>query len=346
MSFSEPAWKKFENLVSRILTANNFKITINKERGDSGFDLNGFFGNEKWAIEVKYYRTARARPSLIQSAASRVYNNGLMDKADKGMLVVSSIISSELRLMIASAFSIITVDRRDLRNYCSRFPDLMEELDFLLESDSIQTNENGAEKSRIDNVSLNQTPLIEKEKTPPIDEEGSKLCYKLELMKKGKATWVQYEELCIEILKYLFPNDLQGWHSQKRTDDNISRFDYICRVRPVTEFWSFLVDHINSRYILFEFKNYTGKIKQGQVLTTEKYLLERGLRKVAIIISRVGADKNAIKMMQGAMREHGKLMLVIDDEAVKTMLQMKEHGEDPTDFLFELADEFLLSLPR
>ena len=60
--------------------------------------------------------------------------------------------------------------------------------------------------------------------------------------------------------------------------------------------------HLNTRYVLFEFKNYTGEIKQGQILTTEKYLLEKGLRRVAIIITRVGADKNAITMAQGAMR--------------------------------------------
>ena len=82
------------------------------------------------------------------------------------------------------------------------------------------------------------------------------------------------------------------------------------------------------------------------MLTTEKYLLERGLRKVAIMFTRLGADRNAISMMQGAMREHGKLILALDDEAVCKMLHMKEQGEDPTDFLFELTDDFLLSLPR
>ena len=51
-------------------------------------------------------------------------------------------------------------------------------------------------------------------------------------------------------------------------------------------------------------------------------------------------------MTQGAMREHGKLMLVVDDEQVCEMLHMKERGEDPSDLLFELADEFLLALPR
>jgi len=51
-------------------------------------------------------------------------------------------------------------------------------------------------------------------------------------------------------------------------------------------------------------------------------------------------------MIQGAMREHGKLMLVIDDDQVCKMLHMKDKGDDPTDLLFDVADEFLLSLPR
>ena len=103
---------------------------------------------------------------------------------------------------------------------------------------------------------------------------------------------------------------------------------------------------MNSRYVLFEFKNYSGKIRQGQILTTEKYLLERGLRRAAIVLTRVGAESDAVKMTQGAMREHGKLMLILNDERVCEMLHMKDRGEDPTDCLFEVADEFLLSLPR
>ena len=46
------------------------------------------------------------------------------------------------------------------------------------------------------------------------------------------------------------------------------------------------------------------------------------------------------------MRDQGKLMLIIDDQQVCKMLHMKERGEDPTDLLFEIADDFLLALPR
>lgn len=67
---------------------------------------------------------------------------------------------------------------------------------------------------------------------------------------------------------------------------------------------------------------------------------------MAIIFTRCGVDKNAVCMMQGAMREHGKLILSVDDNVVCKMLHMKERGDDPTDLLFELTDNFLLSLPR
>ena len=117
-------------------------------------------------------------------------------------------------------------------------------------------------------------------------------------------------------------------------------------MRPTTEFWKFVIDHLDSRYVLFEFKNYSGRIKQGQILTTEKYLLERGLRRMAIIMTRVGAEPHAVAMTLGAMREQGKLMLIVNDEKVCEMLHMKERGEDPTDCLFEIADNFLLTLPR
>ncbi len=337
-----PTWLLFEDLVRRILEANNFHVTTNNVRGDRGFDLLADFGNERWAIEVKYYRTARAQPSLIDAAAVRVASDGIAARAQKGMLVVSCILPAELRMALEQKFSITLVDQIDLRIWCKSHSDLAEELDALLEA---SPSEPQATRPTRDELTRSSKTLGG---VPPqsSDTRGTELCQELKSIKKGKASWAQYEKVCEKILKYLFPNDLNGWHSQKRTDDGLNRYDYVCRVRPTTEFWKFIIDHLDSRYVLFEFKNYSGKIKQGQILTTEKYLLERGLRRMAIIMTRVGAEPHAVAMTQGAMREQGKLMLIINDEKVCEMLHMKERGEDPTDCLFELADDFLLTLPR
>lgn len=341
MYHTTPPWHLFEDLVRRILEANSFSVAVHSPRGDPGFDFLGNLGNERWAIEVKYYRTVRAQPSLIEAAAIRLVKNGVTVQAMKGMLVVSCVLSPELREVLERKFSVTFVDRADLRNWASAVPRLTEELDALLES---APGEPQSVSSSKDDPRTRSKPL--KDVPAPQDMRGTELCQELKSIKRGKEAWGQYERVCENILKYLFPNDLHGWSKQKRTDDGLNRFDFVCRVRSTTEFWKFVIDHLDSRYVLFEFKNYSGKIKQGQILTTEKYLLERGLRRVAIIFTRAGAQPHAISMTQGAMREHGKLMLIVNDEKVCEMLHMKERGEDPTDCLFELADDFLLSLPR
>lgn len=342
MQQSTPTWELFEDLVRRVLAANSFHVTDHTRRGEKGFDLLGNLGNEQWAIEVKHYRTVRAQPTLIEAAATRLVNNGITARALKGMLVVSCILPPELRDALEQKYSVTFVDRVDLRNWAAVASELAEELDSLLEIDPSepQTTRTTRADPRHKSKPLELVPA------PPEANRGTELCRELRAIKRGKEAWAKYERTCEKILKYLFPNDLHGWHSQKRTDDGLNRFDFVCRVRPTTEFWKFVIDHLDSRYVLFEFKNYSGKIKQGQILTTEKYLLERGLRRMAIIFTRAGAEPHAIAMTQGAMREHGKLMLIVSDEKLCEMLQMKERGEDPTDCLFELADNFLLSLPR
>lgn len=342
MSYNEPTWKQFEDLVCRILESNTFQIRGNSVRGDEGFDFIGNHGSDSWAIEVKYYRTARVRPSLLESAATRVAVNGSHYNVDKGMLITSSVLTPEIRMMLENKYSIVFVDRTDLRIWASKSPELMDKLDALLELDSEFTDTQKPSRLELDKISMK----IGEKRAPVIDTRGTELCTELKSIEKGKRHWAKYEALCADILQYLFPNDLKGWHKQKSSDGGANRYDFVCRISSTTEFWKFLVESLNSRYIIFEFKNYTDKIKQGQILTTEKYLLERGLRRVAIIFTRRGADKNAVGMMQGAMREHGKLILAVDDETVCKMLHMKEEGEDPTDLLFELADDFLLSLPR
>ena len=51
-------------------------------------------------------------------------------------------------------------------------------------------------------------------------------------------------------------------------------------------------------------------------------------------------------MSQGAMRESGKLLITLSDEQVIEMLNKKDNGSDPSDYLFGIVDNFLLTLPR
>lgn len=49
-----------------------------------------------------------------------------------------------------------------------------------------------------------------------------------------------------------------------------------------------MLNDIGSRYVIFEFKKYSEKITQKEVITTERYLYPSALRTVAILISPKG----------------------------------------------------------
>lgn len=333
---------EFQELIAKIFEANGLEaISLPFEGRDFGYDLVLTIGDDRWAIEVKYYRTKRAQISLLEAAASKLVAGFQTIHVSKGMLIVSCAIDPSLRSSLEEKYGIVFVDRNDLFTWARNVPELLDRINALLESDETPASFIGRTIDEVLRGSL-RSPVA-----PRIaDSTGTNLCSELRSLKPGKPTWYAYEQLCERILRYLFADDLQGWHKQIRTDDGLNRFDYVCRIRPTTEFWQFLLYHLDSRYVLFEFKNYKARIRQGQVLTTEKYLLVKGLRRVAIIMSRSGSDIGAIAMMQGAMREHGKLILEISDDQVCEMLHKKENGDDPSDLLFDVADHFLMTLPR
>ena len=330
--------EQFERLVAALLVANQFTIT-EATSPRARFDFEARLAQDHWAVEVKYYRTKRAQPSLIEKAALALLESAQAANFSKAMLVVSSYLDPELREFLEQKYKILFVDRVDLSIWASHAPDLVDPLAALLEE---APSSGGSRVARIDST-LSFTGTA----TPsPTSNEGASLCKELRALGKGKKHWKAYETLCERILRFLFPNDLLGWQTQKRTDDGLNRYDLICRLSPTTDFWSFVDYQLASRYVLFEFKNYNAPIKQGQILTTEKYLLPRALRRLGIILSRKGADKGAQVTVAGAMRESGKMMLILDDDKVCELLHAKDRGDDPSDCLFQLSDDFLMTLNR
>lgn len=338
----QPAWQQFENVVVKIFTQKRFTIETHSPQGDAGYDFDAKLGKLRWAIEVKYYRSARAQIGLIEAAAVRVMNNGLATRADRAALVVSSFISPEQRLALEKKYSATFIDRADLAIMASEWPELADELNAILEARSDLLDQPRTDTGVADRFSIAKN----KPRRMPATNVGKNLAERLQRLAAGRSEATHYEELSTEILKFLFGSDLVGWNTQNRTDDGLNRLDCICRVKPTHEFWRFIIEDLGSRYVVFEFKNYLDPISQGQVLTTEKYLLAPALRKVAFILTRNGADEGARKMAKGAMREHGKLLLILDDQSVIDMLEKRDSGVDPTDIMFDRADEFMLTLSR
>lgn len=113
------------------------------------------------------------------------------------------------------------------------------------------------------------------------------------------------------------------------------------------DFFDTIMHYFNTKYIVFEFKNYSEKITQKEIYTMEKYLYEKALRKVAVIISRAGADEHAQQAAKGSLREYGKLIICLSDNSLLEMIDIKEHGErEPAEFLEAILDDLLVHLEK
>lgn len=124
------------------------------------------------------------------------------------------------------------------------------------------------------------------------------------------------------------------------------RMDLICSLKGTTEFWNFLITFYNTKFVVFEYKNYSKPISQNLIYITEKYLFSAALRNVAFIVSRKGFDKNAKKAALGCLKENGKLIISLNDEDLIKMVSMKENGEKPSDYLLDIIEDILMSVSK
>ena len=161
---------------------------------------------------------------------------------------------------------------------------------------------------------------------------------------KTKKADIEYEKICAEILSYLFKNEFSQFFEQHTTSDDMFRMDIICGLKGTTAFWKFLIKYYNTRFVVFECKNYSHKIEQNLIYVTDKYLFNPVLRNVAFILSRKGFNNNAQKAALGILKEQGKLILDLTDLDLETMINAKSEGKEPSDFLLDKVEKLLMGV--
>lgn len=275
-------------------------------------------------VEIKAYRpSSMPSPSVINGALNQLQSHMKLAEANKGILIIATILDS--RFILGFNDDIELWDLRVILDKAKPFPELFNKFIDLLELDP---------KDKV---------IIKQKK----DSTGRELIEELEEIPKGREGAYRFETCCINILKYLFQDYLIGWKEQSLTIDGLHRRDLVCRVKDShTEVWQFISHTLRSRYVIFEFKNYSEKITQREIFTTERYLFPMALRNCAFIISREGASDSAQNVIDGAMREHGKLIISLSEIDVIQLIQGKENGDDPNVYLFEKIDDFLIGLGR
>lgn len=185
---------------------------------------------------------------------------------------------------------------------------------------------------------------------------GQQLANRLTEIPTGRDTSTEFERVCEEIIDYLFGDSLTDARRQSRLDDGLSILDIVYRVKSQNPFWAALARDFRARVIVFECKNYEGPVGPMQVFTTERYMSAVALRSVCFVLSRTPAHPHAKVAAQGAMRETGKLVIFLDDEILKSMLNIRDaqvssasgewDGNSPSEILDQQIYDFLATMPR
>lgn len=327
--------RKFEKLFEDYLRRQDgiLKMGIDQD-SDSGFDMIYSYGDSTYCFQVKYYSSDFGMERSLRGLCSYLSESRNMERC-RQILVTANIVRGDIKKSCRDEFGVAVWDVKNLLWLFDEFAEIKNEFVALLNYsiESIRPEE--------------PTPQIfnKKEEKP----EHLSLKERLRRIKPGKEEYQQYEELCVEILKYVMGDYLTLWNVQEKTDNGMYRFDLCCKIKNGVDedFFNTVRQYFNTKYIVFEFKNYNDQITQKEIYTTEKYLYEKALRRVAVIISRKGASDSALAAARGSLRETGKLILCLSDDDLMDLIDMKDKNEQSTGSFFEaMLDDILIHLEK
>lgn len=174
--------------------------------------------------------------------------------------------------------------------------------------------------------------------------DGKILRHRLEQCPPGRPGWKEYEDTCIEALKYLFVPPLEEPHIQPRSYSEIDRRDAVFpnRNMDAKNNWGHIFKELAARMVLFEFKNYDREeIGKEETNQTRNYL-NKPMGKLAIMCCNRAPNEAAHIKRNTIYSEDGKVILFVTTEQLIEMLFIKERGEDPSDLIMDMIERFYL----
>lgn len=172
----------------------------------------------------------------------------------------------------------------------------------------------------------------------------SDLVDRLNACPAGMPGWAEFEQVCIDILTFLFVPPLSQPKIQPRTYSEIDRRDAVFPNREDlgNGVWAKIFRELNARLILFEFKNYDAcEIGKDEINQTRNYLTPAMGRLAIVCANKLPNDQAHIKR-NTIFSEDKKVILFLTKDELEEMLYIKERGDDPGDLMMDKIEWFYL----
>jgi len=160
----------------------------------------------------------------------------------------------------------------------------------------------------------------------------------------GQAGWVQYQQLCSEILEYLFCPPLQPPRIEHSDADKRNRRDMVFENTAADGFWGQARSVYEAFYIVVDAKNYGSNIKKRSVLELAHYLKAYGCGQFGILVSRKGAGPSAMHAIREQWIGSKKMIVSLSDQDLFEMLEIKARGGIPEELVRRKIGDFRMSL--
>jgi len=167
---------------------------------------------------------------------------------------------------------------------------------------------------------------------------------RLDAVPRGIAGWRQFEDVATDILRHLFVPPLEAPIVQARSYSGIDWRDAIFpnRDHGVSNQWGRLLQELDARMVLVEFKNYDSEEVGTEEVNQARNYLTRPLGRLALMVSTKEPNRGAHVKRNTVYSEEGKVILFLRVEHLKEMLYMKERGEDPADLIMDAVERFYI----
>jgi hypothetical protein len=313
---------EFERFVRQVVARSMGMVVPVSARGkDHGFDMRALRDGRLVLVEAKVVTpqtTARLREAIGQLEAAADGYADSRDEVDPELILAFPGVLSSRKSDVARASRVTIWDGRYLRDRASRY-------------------------------GISVPPYVAPAETGELQDAGSALGYELvrELheIAPGTGQWSLYEKYCEELLNYLFVPPLNPAISQSRDDQRANRRDFILPNYVMDgTFWQFMRSHYEAHYVVVEVKNMTGGPRKREILQVANYLNRHGTGLFSVILARRAMDATTRWICREQWIQHNKLIIGLDDDDVRQMLETKLAAGDPAELIRQKIEDFRLGI--
>jgi Holliday junction resolvase-like predicted endonuclease len=318
--------QQFELLCTRLLSAAGYEIMQREPRSrDAGADfLVKDDDGKSIVVEVKHYRRRITSTQIVDRAAAQISAVRDFLPADAAILIVSMRLPERIRFRVEEQRRVSIHDARWVDGLLASHPEIESEFALLIDT---------------------QTSIAQRiPETVAIDPRAEELIQLLESLEPGKAFWRQYEDLCLEILNYLFIPPFRVPKVQSRSEDGLDIRDAVYPIGNGHHFWDGVKSDCRTRFTVAEFKNHTSGPSQKEVESLQQYLFKKAMRMFGLLCARLPPTDSALKARRRSWLEFDKLIVILSDDELIDMLRIRGSDSDPTDVIDAQLDEFFLEL--